>query len=140
MFRSMSSLSERGGDLRRRIRRCNDAFPLGDSWDSSAFLLLYDDWGGWYDHEPPTVLGSIQGGYQYGFRVPLIAVSPYTPRGYIDNNRHDFGSSKRSGKLERCDVFDRSCRRQSRRLIFDSIFASSRLCGRRFHRQKIILY
>jgi phospholipase C len=33
-----------------------------------------------------------QGDYQYGFRVPLIVVSAYTPAGYINNVPHDFGS------------------------------------------------
>ena len=33
-----------------------------------------------------------QGDYQYGFRVPMIFVSAYTPAGYINNQRHDFGS------------------------------------------------
>ena len=33
-----------------------------------------------------------QGDYQYGFRVPLLVVSAYTPLGYVDNARHDFGS------------------------------------------------
>ena len=55
-------------------------------------LLTWDDWGGWYDHEPPTILAQPEGDYQYGFRVPLIAISAYTPRGYINNVRHDFGS------------------------------------------------
>jgi len=61
-------------------------------WNSTAILILWDDWGGWYDHEPPTILAQPQGDYQYGFRVPLMFVSAYTPAGYIDNSRHDFGS------------------------------------------------
>jgi phospholipase C len=28
----------------------------------------------------------------YGFRVPLLVVSAYTPAGYVDNKTHDFGS------------------------------------------------
>ena len=24
-------------------------------WDSTAIIVTWDDWGGWYDHEPPTV-------------------------------------------------------------------------------------
>ena len=31
-------------------------------------------------------------GYVYGFRVPLIVVSPYAKAGYISHVRHDFGS------------------------------------------------
>jgi phospholipase C len=61
-------------------------------WNNTAIFILWDDWGGWYDHERPTILPPPQGGYQYGFRVPLIVVSAYTPHGYIDNGRYDFGS------------------------------------------------
>jgi phospholipase C len=31
-------------------------------------------------------------GYVYGFRVPLIVVSPYARAGYISHVTHDFGS------------------------------------------------
>ena len=48
-------------------------------WHNTAILITWDDWGGWYDHEPPTILPLPQGDYQYGFRVPLIVVSAYTP-------------------------------------------------------------
>ncbi|MBV9613625.1 MAG: hypothetical protein JO091_14215, partial [Acidobacteriaceae bacterium] len=61
-------------------------------WKDTAILITWDDWGGWYDHEPPTILSYPQGGYQYGFRVPLIVVSAYTPQHLINNARHDFGS------------------------------------------------
>jgi phospholipase C len=64
-------------------------------WNNTAILITWDDWGGWYDHEPPTILPQPQGDYQYGFRVPLVVVSAYTPQGYINNNRHDFGSMLR---------------------------------------------
>jgi len=58
------------------------------SWDKSAFLLLYDDWGGWYDHVvPPQVDAN-----GYGMRVPGILVSPYARRGYIDSTELDFTS------------------------------------------------
>jgi phospholipase C len=61
-------------------------------WEDTAIFVVWDDWGGWYDHEPPTILAQPEGGYQYGFRVPLVVVSAYTPEGYINNQRHDFGS------------------------------------------------
>ena len=70
--------------------------PDGSSyWNSTATFITWDDWGGFYDHEPPTLLSvpnQGQGDYQYGFRVPLLVVSAYTPQGYIDNARYDFGS------------------------------------------------
>jgi len=61
-------------------------------WQDTAIFITWDDWGGWYDHEPPTILAGVQGDYQYGFRVPMIIVSAYTAKGYVDNTQFDFGS------------------------------------------------
>jgi phospholipase C len=61
-------------------------------WGNTAIVITWDDWGGWYDHEPPPLLAGNQGDYQYGFRVPLVIVSAYTPEAYINNTAHDFGS------------------------------------------------
>ena len=65
-------------------------------WSNTAVIITWDDWGGWYDHVPPpkviadrTSWGS---GYVYGFRVPLIIVSPYAKAGYVSHVTHDFGS------------------------------------------------
>ena len=67
--------------------------PDGSSyWNSTAIIVTWDDWGGWYDHEPPPIEAYPQGGYQMGFRVPLIVVSAYTPAGSISNLPEDFGS------------------------------------------------
>jgi phospholipase C len=73
---------------------CGDVVDgkLRTYWQDTAILIVWDDWGGWYDHEPPTILPGVQGDYQYGFRVPFIVVSAYTPQGFVDNQRHDFGS------------------------------------------------
>jgi phospholipase C len=61
-------------------------------WQDTAVVITWDDFGGWYDHVPPSILPSPEGGYQLGFRVPLIFVSAYTPAGYINNSKHDFGT------------------------------------------------
>ena len=61
-------------------------------WNDTAILVVWDDWGGWYDHEVPSLQQQPQNDYEYGFRVPLLVVSAYTPAGYIDNTRYDFGS------------------------------------------------
>jgi phospholipase C len=61
-------------------------------WQDTAILIVWDDWGGWYDHEAPTILAMPYGDYQYGFRVPFVFVSAYTGTGFVDNNRNDFGS------------------------------------------------
>ena len=61
-------------------------------WFDTAIIITWDDWGGWTDHVPPAILPGNEGTYQLGFRVPLVVVSAYTPKGYINNNQHDFGS------------------------------------------------
>ena len=61
-------------------------------WNNTAILVTWDDWGGFYDHVPPVILAGVQGDYQYGFRVPFVFVSAYTPASYVDNHVLDFGS------------------------------------------------
>jgi phospholipase C len=64
---------------------------IGNSsyWSHTAIFITWDDWGGWYDHVPPP---SILNAYEYGFRVPLIVVSPYAKQAYVSHVTHDFGS------------------------------------------------
>jgi phospholipase C len=73
---------------------CTDAvgYKTFTYWQDTAIFITWDDWGGWYDHEPPTILDGVQGDYQYGFRVPMIVVSAYTSPGFVSNERYDFGS------------------------------------------------
>ena len=61
-------------------------------WSDTAIIITWDDWGGWYDHVKPPIFNGPQGSYQYGFRVPMLVVSAYTPKGYVDNVQQDFGS------------------------------------------------
>jgi phospholipase C len=57
------------------------ALMRSESWDSSAFMWTYDNWGGWFDHVRPPA--------GYGFRVPALLVSPYARRGHVDGTRLD---------------------------------------------------
>jgi phospholipase C len=70
---------------------------IGNSqyWANTAIIITWDDWGGWYDHVAPKVINdgvSWGSGYVYGFRVPLVVVSPYAKAEYISHVTHDFGS------------------------------------------------
>ena len=63
-------------------------------WDSSAIVVLWDDWGGWYDDVPPPQL-DFRG---LGIRVPCILISPFAriapgaKAGYVSHTQYEFGS------------------------------------------------
>jgi len=63
-------------------------------WNDTAIIVAWDDWGGWYDHVAPPIRnsGSYQNSYEYGFRVPLIVISPYVKPAYVSHQYNDFGS------------------------------------------------
>ena len=53
----------------------------GPDWGSTAILLSWDDWGGFYDSVPPPHTDS----NGYGLRVPGLVISPYAKSGFIDH-------------------------------------------------------
>ena len=73
-----------------------NAIGTSSYWANTAIIVTWDDWGGWYDHVPPPQVisdgNSWGSGYVYGFRVPLIVISPYAKAKYISHVNHDFGS------------------------------------------------
>jgi phospholipase C len=70
------------------VRVMLQSLMASDAWSNSAFMITYDDWGGWYDHVPPPQVDE----YGYGFRVPALLVSPYAKKGFIDSTELDFTS------------------------------------------------
>ncbi|MBV8637002.1 MAG: hypothetical protein JO322_02895 [Candidatus Eremiobacteraeota bacterium] len=65
-----------------------NAIGEGPLWNSTAILIVWDDWGGWYDHVTPPQLDRMG----LGFRVPFIMVGPYAKRHYVSHVQHEFGS------------------------------------------------
>ena len=63
---------------------------LGTSsyWNNTAIIVVWDDWGGWYDHVIPPNFNSAEDGP----RVPMFVISPYAKNGYVSHVRHEFGS------------------------------------------------
>jgi phospholipase C len=63
---------------------------VGESpfWKSTVIFVMWDEWGGWYDHVPPPYL-DYDG---LGIRVPLLVISPYAKRNYVSHIRYEHGS------------------------------------------------
>lgn len=63
---------------------------VGESkyWDSSAIIVIWDDWGGFYDNAAPPQL-DFRG---LGIRVPCLIISPYAKQGYVSHVQYEFGS------------------------------------------------
>jgi len=57
-------------------------------WNTTAIIVVWEDWGGWYDHVAPPQLDYAG----LGFRVPMIVVSPYAKAGYVSHTQYEFGS------------------------------------------------
>ena len=100
-------------DIRRTegfLYRIATAVMKGPKWPSTALFITYDEHGGYYDHVKPPAACPPEGGpswaqcppdgivphdggtpvrdygfCQYGFRVPLIVLSPYARRGYVSH-------------------------------------------------------
>ncbi len=70
------------------VKSLIQALMQREAWYSSAFMVAYDDWGGWYDHVHPPQVDE----FGYGFRVPALMIGPYAKRGYIDHTVLDYGS------------------------------------------------
>ncbi|HYL27943.1 MAG TPA: alkaline phosphatase family protein, partial [Candidatus Nitrosotalea sp.] len=57
-------------------------------WNSTAIIIVWDDWGGFYDNLAPPAKPYAG----LGLRVPAILVSPYARPGYISTTQYQFGS------------------------------------------------
>ncbi len=68
------------------VTRLVNAIMRGPDWRSTAIFLVWDDWGGFYDHVVPPRI-DVNG---YGLRVPGLVISPYAKRGYIDHQTLSF--------------------------------------------------
>ncbi|MEO6834660.1 MAG: alkaline phosphatase family protein [Candidatus Tumulicola sp.] len=57
-------------------------------WKSSAIIVLWDDWGGYYDNVPPPQLDYTS----LGMRVPMIVISPFAKPHHVTKTQYEIGS------------------------------------------------
>jgi phospholipase C len=68
------------------------------AWDTSAYILTYDEHGGYFDHVAPPTFDA----YGAGVRVPTWVISPFAKRGHLEPTVYEHTSTLKF--LER--VFD----------------------------------
>jgi len=66
------------------------AFLRSPQWERGALVIVYDEWGGFFDHVPPPSVPDANASPdldnnfgQMGFRVPAVVLSPYANRGKV---------------------------------------------------------
>jgi phospholipase C len=60
-------------------------------WKSTAIVVSYDEFGGFYDHAPPPHPDI----YGFGPRVPTLVISPWAKPGYVDHTQYSMDSVMR---------------------------------------------
>jgi len=89
----------------RYIAHVVTALMRAPTWKHTALFITYDEHGGYYDHvSPPAAIppdsippalisGDVPGGFdRYGFRVPMIVVSPWARPRYVSRVVEDHTS------------------------------------------------
>ena len=90
------------GLAQRWVREVFGAFARSPQWQRGAFVLTYDEGGGFFDHVRPPVLADARASAndqdnfgQAGFRVPTLLASPYAQPGAVDHRVYDHTSIMR---------------------------------------------
>ncbi|MGA8662324.1 MAG: alkaline phosphatase family protein [Candidatus Cybelea sp.] len=65
-----------------------NAIGKSQYWDNTAIFIFWDDYGGWYDPEPPAML-DYDG---LGMRIPMLIVSAYAKKGHVSHTHYEHGS------------------------------------------------
>ncbi|GCD91863.1 alkaline phosphatase family protein [Nocardioides sp. LS1] len=75
------------------LNQVYDAVRNGPGWEKTVLVINYDEWGGFYDHVPPTTAPDVSPKTALrGFRVPALMISPLARRNYISHHVYDHTS------------------------------------------------
>ena len=72
------------------VQQINAIMGNSSLWSSTALFLTWDDFGGFYDHYKPSQ--GPNGLIEYGFRAPILVISPYAKPHFIDNTMYTLPS------------------------------------------------
>ena len=85
-------------DIRAGQRFLNTVYRAvtqSPNWDHTLLIINYDEWGGFFDHVPPTTTHDARpdlGTQLRGFRVPCLLISPFARRRTIARPVYDHTS------------------------------------------------
>jgi phospholipase C len=75
------------------------AFMESPQWKRGALFIVYDEWGGFFDHVAPPTVPDVRASNdpaqnygQLGIRIPAVAVSPYARRRFVSHDVFAFES------------------------------------------------
>jgi phospholipase C len=80
------------------LARVYAAVTKGPLWSKTLLILTFDEWGGFFDHVPPTAAplpageAAVGNDGMRGFRIPTILVSPFAKRGAVSSKLYDHAS------------------------------------------------
>jgi phospholipase C len=90
------------GDIRAGQAYMSDvvhAFMESPQWKRGVIFVVYDEWGGFFDHVRPPRVPDIRSSPdidkdfgQMGFRIPAVAISPHVKRGQVHHGVFGFES------------------------------------------------
>jgi phospholipase C len=60
-------------------------------WEHAAIFVIWDDWGGFYDHRTPPPTRGFDG-MGPGLRTPFLLISPYVVKGNVAHGVANYGS------------------------------------------------
>jgi len=68
-----------------------NAIGEGPEWQSTAIIVVWSEWGGWFDARAPYFPKRLEG-TGLGFRVPLLLISPYAKQNVVIHTDYQYGS------------------------------------------------
>jgi phospholipase C len=67
---------------------CVNALRQSSAWESSAYIITYDEHGGYFDHVPPPQLDA----FGLGIRIPTWVISPWARPGHLEGTTYELSS------------------------------------------------
>jgi phospholipase C len=77
------------------VNRVYEAVTGGPAWSRTALVINYDEWGGFFDHVPPSTAPDATpelGTGLRGFRTPALLISPRARRHHVSHHVYDHTS------------------------------------------------